>query len=119
MANGYGQVDGPSKAASDIQERTLNQLGAMQAKSSPPMDVSMRGLGQSIERLAMVVQTLAGKLEPVMYPEPPSPTTTGVQAVDTRGPRASSNLGSTVNSFADQIDGLTDRVNSMIRRCEL
>lgn len=117
MQNGYGQDFGPKQMG--VGDGSGAVAGAMlnAPKSVPPMDVSMRNLGMNIERLAQAVQVLHGKLDPVLYPEPPSPNVN--QAVETRGPRASSNLGNAVNGFADQIEAITDRVNSIIRRCEL
>ena len=124
MSNGYGQGDfQPDKlmTASEAHSRGVPVLGAAGAmnspKQTPAMDSSMRTLGQNIERLAQAIQVLSGKIEPVLYSEPPSPHTTA--AVETRAPRASSNLGASINSYADQIESLTDRVNSLTRRCEL
>ena len=89
-------------------------------KATPAMGVSIQMLAQNIERLAMAVQNLQNKLEPVLYAEPPSQTTTtGMRGVEARAPRASSSLGDKINSFADQIETIGDLVNGMTRRCEL
>jgi glycogen synthase len=117
MQNGYGQGDvWSSKTATEVGGLAGTMLNAPQPKS-PPMGVSLQQLGQNIERLQQAIQLLQAKLEPVLYSEPPSPA--GAQGVETRGMRASSNLGSSINSYADQIEAITDRVNGMVRRCEL
>lgn len=118
MSNGYGRDVQSDKFMTPKEINSLGGIGSTNVpKSVPPMDVSLRALGQNIERLQVAIQSLHGKLDPVLYPEPPTPVAT--QAVEGRGPRASSALGSTINQFADQIENITDRVSQMIRRCEL
>lgn len=93
--------------------------GAMIAKSAeptPPMASEMRNLERSIKRLDQVISQLAGRIEPVCRVEPPS--TLGAIAQEARA-RAASGLGSQVGSCADQIDGLTARVQGLLQRCEL
>lgn len=114
--NGYGAE---SDLNSRVQERTESALGQTVPKQAPPMDVSMRTLGQNIERLQQAVHVLQGKLEPVLYPEPPSPATPAARANDASSRRASSGLGSSINNFSDQVEGIAERVSSLIRRCEL
>lgn len=121
MHNGYGQAGGSGDLASDklMTAREMERLGAANTpKQIPAMDVAVRNLGMNIERLLQAVTNLQAKLEPVLYPEPPQPASTG-GGIEARAPRASSGLGCSINNFADQIELLTERVNSTTRRCEL
>lgn len=121
---GYGLNDFRSDKL--VPAREAQALGGMNGgtstapmKQTPAMGVSIQQLGRNIEALAMALQNLQNKLEPVLYAEPPSQTSTGMQGVEVRGPRASSTLGEKINSFSDQIETLGDLVNGMTRRCEL
>jgi hypothetical protein len=113
MNNGY---------QSDFVPETFSGSGSpvsgMIAKSvepTPPMQSEMRNLERSIKRLDQALSQLAGRVEPVCRVEPPS-TLNGAQEAR---PRAASGLGSQIGAASDQIEGLTQRVNGLLQRCEL
>jgi len=114
MNNGYGQMAVGS--GSPLQTFSGDTMLSPQVAKTPPMNVSLGFLAENLERLTQALQLLQGKLEPVLYAEPPMNKT---GAVDAHAPRASSDLGAAINRHADHVTVLTELVNSMTRRCEL
>ncbi len=125
---GYGrndfQVGNKLMTESEARSRGFDiPVGAagMQQTDTPKLPliaVSMQHISAAIERLDHSVSNLANKLDPTLYAEPPSPAGLGGTSPATNR-RACSQLGSGIDSAADQIESITDRVNALYRRCEL
>lgn len=103
--NGGGAVSG-----------VLTSGTALQQKDTPPMEMVLRTLAERAERLAQTVQHVEQRFCTVVRPEPPSPATTGREA---RPTRSVSSLGSMIEQHTQQIEALTERLSSLLQRCEL
>lgn len=119
---GYGYVKTASEFTSDrcnggtLTGAVAAQMTVKSIEPTPPMQSELQNMERSIERLDSILSRLAGRIEPVCHVEPPSPI--GNAGAETRA-RANSGLGSQIGSYADQIDGLSARMDGLLRRCEL
>lgn len=121
---GYGMNDfdnnsGLLKAESHAHWINANKTAAaiQTERPTPMMDVAMQGLARSIGRLESLVTQAETRFSAVVAPEPPSPAREA-NGVST-GRSSAASLGIAIEGGARQIEGIADRLQAMIRRCEL
>jgi hypothetical protein len=84
-------------------------------RAVPAMEIALKTLAERIGRLEQTAANLEARFSSVLRPEPPA-----AQELRKEGrQRATSQIGSAIETFSAQIDAVSDRLGSLLVRCEL
>lgn len=94
-----------------------NSMLAAKINQPASIDVAIKALQERVKRLEATVSAAEQRFGVIVRPEPPQAASTA--AVDQRPRHAMSQLGSSIEQIAVNVEAACDRLSSLIQRAEV